>query len=150
MKVNLIRIGLLIGRIIAGIFYLYAGLNNLANFPKSVGFAAYKGVPLPMIAVLIASILLVIGGVSILVGYKPYWGVAAILFFLLPVTILMHNFWTFDDPQARLEEMRSFLSNLALAGSSLMFLGLPSPWPWSLDAFMTTTSSRRTPATALS
>jgi putative oxidoreductase len=150
MNTHFIRIVLLIGRIVAGLFYLYAGINNFSNLPKSIGFAAYKGVPMPMIAVIVASTLLVIGGVSILLGYKPQLGVAAILFFLLPVTIMMHNFWAFDDPQARLEEMRSFLSNMALAGSSLMFLGLPSPWPWSVDAFVNEAEPRSTPAPAMS
>lgn len=150
MNTQFTRIVLLIGRIVAGLFYLYAGINNFSNLPKSIGFAAYKGVPMPMIAVTVASALLVIGGVSILLGYKPHLGVAAIIFFLLPVTIMMHNFWAFDDPQARLEEMRSFLSNMALAGSSLMFLGLPSPWPWSVDSLAERGTPHTTPVPALS
>ena len=150
MNISVTRIVLLIGRIVAGLFYLYAGINNFSNLPKSVGFAAYKGVPLPLLAVIVASTLLVIGGMSILVGYKPQIGVAAIILFLLPVTLMMHNFWVIDDPQVRLEEMRSFLSNLALAGSSLMFLGLPAPWSWSVDEFLGQDNPHSTPATAMS
>ena len=33
----------------------------------------------------------------------------------------------------RIVEMHTFLGNLALLGSALMFLAIPRPWPFSLD-----------------
>lgn len=127
------RVALLIGRFIAGLFYLYAGIDNLLNLSSKVGYAAYKGVPVPWVAVTIASLLLVIGGMSIITGYKPIIGVVAIVLFLVPVTVMMHNFWTVADPQQRIEELRGFLSNMGLAGSTLVFLAIPRPWAWGLE-----------------
>jgi uncharacterized membrane protein YphA (DoxX/SURF4 family) len=143
------RLVLLIGRLIAGLFYLYAGINNFSNLPKTVGYAAFKGVPLPLLAVVTASCLLVIGGMSILTGYKPQLGVVIIIFFLVPVTFMMHGFWAIHEPEARLQELRSFLSNIALAGSSLMFLGIPRPWLWSLDELLEQTHNQPSNATLL-
>jgi putative oxidoreductase len=128
-----IRLGLLAGRLIVGCFYLYAGLDNLLNLPDKAGYAAFKGVPLPMLAVAVASMLLLVGGSSILIGYRPEVGIAAIVLFLLPVTLAMHDFWNVADPQARVEELRGFLSNLGLAGSALLFLSIPRPWAWSVE-----------------
>ena len=34
--------------------------------------------------------------------------------FLLPTSVLIHNFWTVQDPQARTSEQVNFLKNLAL------------------------------------
>jgi uncharacterized membrane protein YphA (DoxX/SURF4 family) len=127
------KVALLIGRIIAGLFYVYAGINNLLHLSGATGYAAFKGVPFPTLSVILASVLLILGGMSILTGYKPVLGVVAVILFLLPVTLMMHNFWTLDDPAVRIEEMRSFLSNMGLIGSALIFLAVPRPWLWSLD-----------------
>ena len=128
------KLGLLVGRIIAGLFYLHAGIDNLAHLSDKVDYAALKGAPLPWLTVTVASLLLIIGGASILTGYKPIVGITAIILFLLPVTFYMHDFWAVADPQMRVEEVRSFLSNMGLTGSTLIFLAIPRPWPWSLEA----------------
>jgi len=135
--VNNTKLALLIARIIAGLFYLYAGVDNLVNLPGKVGYAAFKGVPIPWVLVTAASLLVLVGGLSILTGYRPEIGVVAIVLFLVPVTLMMHDFWTVADPQLRIEEMRSFRSNMALAGSAILFLAVPRPWAWSLDTLAT-------------
>jgi putative oxidoreductase len=127
------KLVLLIGRIIAGLFYILAGVNNFVNLSSASGYAAFKGVPMPALAVMAASSLLVIGGVSILTGYQPVLGVSAIVLFLLPVTLIMHNFWSIDEAQAQVAEVRSFLSNMGLIGSTLIFLAVPRPWLGSID-----------------
>ena len=87
-----------VGRLIVGAFYLYYGINNLVDFAGMSGYAAYKGVSMPGLAVIVGALLLLIGGVSILVGYRPVAGITALVLFLLPVTMLMHNYWTISDP----------------------------------------------------
>ena len=128
-----IKVVLLIGRIIAGLFYIFAGANNFVNLASASDYAAFKGVPSPTLAVLMASSLLMIGGLSILTGYRPVLGVAAIILFLLPVTLIMHNFWNIEEAQAQVVELRSFLSNMGLLGSTLIFLAVPRPWLGSID-----------------
>jgi putative oxidoreductase len=132
----------LIGRLVVGGFYLYAGLDNLLHLNEKVGYVAYKGTPFPLLAVIIASILLMIGGVSILTGYHPTLGVGAVILFLAPVTLLMHNFWTVTDPQMQRIEMHAFLGNVALIGSALLVLAIPQPRPWSVDSQIAALTSR--------
>ncbi|HXV98268.1 MAG TPA: DoxX family protein [Anaerolineae bacterium] len=127
------KITFLVGRMVVGFFYLYAGINNFVHFEEAVGYAAFKGVPVTVLAVTIANILLLIAGLSILSGYQPVVGVTAVVLFMIPVTLLMHNFWAIADPQMAIAEMRSFLSNMGLAGSSLLFLAIPRPWPMSIN-----------------
>lgn len=129
---NLTRVAFVIGRIIVGMFYLYSGWDNIVNVGAKTGYIASKGIPMPQVTIVLTALLLVVGGLSILTGYKVRIGVAAVVAFLLPVTILMHNFWTVQDPMARLTEMHNFESNMALMGSALMFLLIKTPWPFSL------------------
>jgi hypothetical protein len=58
--------------------------------------------------------------------------VGAVILFLAPVTLLMHNFWAIAEPQMRMIELHAFLGNVALIGSALLLLGVPQPWVWSV------------------
>jgi len=122
----------LVGRIILGVYYLFNALNHFTQLKMMSGYAQSKGVPLPGLAVLGSGVLLVLGGLSILLGFEPYIGVAMIIAFLVPVTFMMHNFWTVEDEQMKMVEMVSFMKNMALIGSALMFLAIDDPWPFSL------------------
>src|SRR5690242_15049816 len=137
LKGQTAQIAFLLGRLLVGGMYLSAGINNLMSLGATAGYAASKGVPDPALLVTLASALLVIGGISLLTGFQPRLGVAAVLLFLVPVTLVMHNFWALQGLQAELEQ-HSFLGNVALAGSALMFLLIPRPWATSLDRWILT------------
>jgi putative oxidoreductase len=123
----------LVGRILVGAYYLYNALNHLVFAPGQLAeYAASKGVPLPLLAVIVTGLLLLIGGLSILLGVLPRIGVLALVVFFLPVTFWMHDFWNVADPQMRVFQMIQFAKNLALMGSALMFLATPEPWEPSL------------------
>jgi len=74
---------------------------------------------------------------SLITGIRPRIGVWAVALFLIPVTVIIHNFWALEGMQ-RISEFHSFLGNLALLGSALMFLAVPRPWPLSLDTWVGT------------
>jgi uncharacterized membrane protein YphA (DoxX/SURF4 family) len=77
--------------------------------------------------------LLICGGLSVLTGVKPREGVAALVAFLVPVSLQMHRFWEMDEPAERQAELINFSKNMALAGAALMLLEIPEPWPLSLE-----------------
>jgi putative oxidoreductase len=122
----------LIGRIVVGVYYLYNAYNHLGRTEMLAGYAASKGVPSPRAMVILTGLLLLIGGLSMLFGAYPTLGVAALVVFLVVVAFWIHNFWAVQDPMQRTVEMVNFGKNLALAGSALMFLAIPQPWPYSL------------------
>ncbi len=122
----------LIGRIIVGIYYLFNAANHLImGTGQLTQYAQYKGVPAPRLAVIVSGILLLIGGLSILLGVYPGIGVLSLVMFFVPVMFKMHNFWAIQDQQQKMMEMVNFTKNLALMGSALMFL-LIERWPFSL------------------
>jgi len=63
-----------------------------------------------------------------LLGVKPKLGAVAIIGFLASVSPIMHDFWRNEDPNERQTNMRSFMSNLALAGGALALAGVDEPW----------------------
>lgn len=119
----------LIGRIIVGLFYLMSAYNHFTQLQMMTGYAQSKNVPAPNLAVIGSGILLLIGGLSILLGYQPLIGVIALVLFYLPASFMIHNFWAVDDEQMKMADRINFFKNMALLGASLMFLAIPTPWP---------------------
>ncbi len=122
------------GRLIVGAFYLYNAGNHVAKFGQLSEYAGFKGVPFPEMAVAGSALLLLIGGITLLLGVFPDIGIIALVLFFLPVTFMVHNFWAVTGEQ-QAAEMINFTKNLALMGSALMFLGIKKPWPLSLASF---------------
>jgi uncharacterized membrane protein YphA (DoxX/SURF4 family) len=122
----------LAGRIILGMYYLMNAFNHFTMLGMMSQWVASKGVPLPTLAVLGTGLLLLLAGLSILLGIYPRIGVLLLVIFFLPVTFMMHNFWSETDPMMRMNQMVQFMKNLALMGSALIFLAIPEPWPLSL------------------
>jgi uncharacterized membrane protein YphA (DoxX/SURF4 family) len=123
-----------LGRMIFGGFFAYSGINHLQHTDAMRQYAAAKGVPAPEQAVQATGALLIAGGVSIMAGFRPRQGLAAIIAFLVPVSLQMHRFWEEVDPQQRQNEMINFMKNMALVGAALSMLQIDRPWPASIDA----------------
>jgi uncharacterized membrane protein YphA (DoxX/SURF4 family) len=123
----------LLGRLVVGGMYLKAGLANLTRLDAQAGYAASKGLPQARPLVALAGLLLLAGGASLLTGYRPRLGVLAMAAFLVPVSVIMHDFWSMPAGFQRESEMYHFLGNVGLLGSALMFLATPRPWALSLD-----------------
>ena len=125
-------VAFLLGRIILGVFYLMNAMNHFTKTEMMTGYAAYKGVPSPKLGVLASGVMMALGGLSFITGILPTLGVAIVVIFLLPASFMVHNFWAVEDETAKMGDMINFMKNMALIGSSLMFLAIDQPWPLSL------------------
>lgn len=123
---------LLLGRIIFGGFFVISGINHFTNVKMMSGYAGSKNVPAPALAVVGSGVLLVVGGLSVLLGILPILGLLLLILFLIPASVLMHNFWTIQDPQARAADQINFLKNMALTGAALALMYGATDWPLSL------------------
>src|SRR3974390_1537025 len=86
----------LLGRLFFAAIFLTAGPNHFTK--GAIGYAASQGVALASIAVPVSGLLAIIGGLSILLGYRAKTGAWLIALFLIPVTLAMHKFWAVTDP----------------------------------------------------
>ena len=121
----------LLGRILFGGYFLYSGIMHVIRFDALSQAAANNGVPLAELGVAASVILLVVGGLSILLGFKPrllaWWPIL----FLVPAAFFMHDFWTQTEAQAVQLQTAMFLRNIALTGALLIIATIPR-WPLSL------------------
>ena len=122
----------LAGRLLYGGFFLLSGVNHFRYVGMMAPYAASKGIPSARLGVLGSGALLILGGLSILLGARPTVGVLFLTLFLVPTSFLIHNYWAVSDPSARQVELVNFKKNIALLGAAWMLLLVPQPWPVSL------------------
>ena len=121
----------LAGRALFSFLFIQASLGHFSG--QTVAYAASQGVPLPSIAVPISGVLALAGGLSILLGYRARLGAWLIALFLVPVTLMMHKFWTVGDPMMAQMQQIMFLKNLTMLGAALLISQFGAG-PLSLDA----------------
>lgn len=128
------RTMLMLGRAIFGGYFTYSGIVHFQQLPMMTEYARSKHVPLAPAAVSVTGAMLVLGGLSLLSGFRPKFGASFISGFLVGVTPQMHNFWQVEDPQQRMHELVNFTKNVALLGGACLAAAIPEPWPMSLDS----------------
>jgi putative oxidoreductase len=122
-----------LGRMIFGGFFAYNGVNHFRQQRTMSQYAGAKGVPAARTVVPATGAMLLAGGASIMAGVKPRQGLAAVIGFLVPMTLQMHRFWEERDPAKRMNELTNFSKNMALVGAALMMLQIKEPWPGSIQ-----------------
>jgi len=125
------KYAVLLGRLLFASIFLMSAFGHFS--PTTIGFAAAQGVPLASLTVPLSGIMELVGGLSILLGYRGRWGAWLIVAFMVPVTLMMHQFWTISDPMAAQMDMVMFTKNLAITGGALLIAWFGTG-PLSLDA----------------
>jgi putative oxidoreductase len=120
----------LVGRILFSTIFIVTGIFHFSA--ADIAYAAQAGVPMPGFLVPASGILAMIGGLSILLGYKAKIGAWLVVIFLIPVTLKMHNFWAVTDPMMQQMQMAMFLKNVTMIGGALLISQFGSG-PLSLD-----------------
>src|ERR1700747_80681 len=120
-----------LGRVLCALIFLMAGANHFNK--QTIGYAASQGVPLASIAVPLSGVLAIAGGLSILLGYRAKLGAWLIVLFLVPVSFMMHKFWTVTDPMMAQLQMILFMKNVSMLGGALLISQFGAG-PFSLDA----------------
>jgi putative oxidoreductase len=120
----------LLGRFLFALIFILSAPGNFKS--QTIGYAASQGVPMATVAVPFAGILAILGGLSILLGYRAKIGAWLIVLFLVGVTPMMHKFWAVSDPMMHLMQFIMFLKNMAMLGGALLITQFGSG-PWSLN-----------------
>jgi putative oxidoreductase len=121
----------LLGRLFFVLIFVMAGPNHFRS--QTIAYAASQGVPLASIAVPVSGFIAILGGLSILLGFRAKLGAWLIALFLVGVTPMLHNFWTVADPMMRQMQMIMFMKNVSMLGAALLITQFGSV-PWSLDS----------------
>jgi uncharacterized membrane protein YphA (DoxX/SURF4 family) len=111
---------LVIGRVLFALIFINSGIAHLTKLQAMTGYAQFKKVPAPKLAVIVTGLMLIIGGLYIAFGVYADLGALLLALFLVASAFMMHNFWTIQDEQAKQGETINFFKNLSLAGAALI------------------------------
>ncbi len=120
-----------LGRFFFALIFLFAAPNHFTK--QTIAFSASQGVPLAPITVPLSGVVAIAGGLSILLGYRAKLGAWLIVLFLIPVTLMLHKFWTATDPMMAQIQMILFMKNVSMLGGALLISQFGAG-PFSLDA----------------
>jgi len=121
------------GRLLMSVIFLISGYGKITNFSMYAGMMGSKmGEPKVMLALAIFAE--VAGGLSLLLGLWSRAGALGLFIFLIPTTLMFHNFWVADSAHYQ-EQFVNFLKNVAIMGGLLMLMA-HGAGPLSFDAAM--------------
>jgi putative oxidoreductase len=110
-----------IGRLFISAIFLVTGVTHVLNWHEKVLSLTGKGVPFADFFLACAIILMIGGGILLLTGHRNRLAALALLVFMVPTTLIYHNFWAV--PAAEYQgQLIQFLKNLAIIGGLLIVL----------------------------
>jgi putative oxidoreductase len=105
----------LTGRILLSLIFLLAGLMKIMDWNGTAAYMASKGMPAIPFFLTIAILFELGAGTCLLFGVQARSAALALVFFLIPATLVFHNFWSVTGPEQQ-NQMQHFLKNLAIMG----------------------------------
>ena len=113
------------GRILLSAIFLMSGVHKITAWSETAESMRGEGMPEEAVPLLLVGAIVfeLGGGLSILLGFKARLGALALIVFLIPVTVIFHDFWTFDEKSAMMNQMQHFMKNLAILGGLFFVLG---------------------------
>lgn len=103
-------------RICLCLIFLKAGINHATDINHSVEAITDRGLPFASLLAAGTVVCLILGSISLLLGYKTNIGSIALIIFLILASFLFHN--PIGDPSQTID----FLKNVGLIGGLLMFI----------------------------
>ena len=120
----------LLGRVLFSTIFIIKSFEHFSQ--ATILRAQDAGLGMAQLLVPLSGIIVLLGGLSILLGYKAKKGAWLLVIFLLPTTFLMHNYWKAENSFALMMHHYCFWKNIALLGAALMITHFGSG-PLSLD-----------------
>jgi putative oxidoreductase len=121
----------LIGRILVSVIFLSSGFVKVAMFSPMTGYMVAKHVPLPAVALGFAAAVEILGGLAVLLGFQARLAAWVLFFYLIPTTLLFHNFWAMSGAE-QMDNQIHFFKNVAIMGG-LLFLTAFGAGAYSID-----------------
>jgi uncharacterized membrane protein YphA (DoxX/SURF4 family) len=114
---------LLIARILFAFMFVMSGINHLTKTDAMTGYAQFKKVPAAKLAVQLSGVLMMLGGLSIILGVYLDLGAIVLAVILVAMAVKMHDFWA-ADAASKQTEMIGFLKNISMAGGALFMFAI--------------------------
>lgn len=115
----------LVGRVLIAILFLPAGIQKIPGWDGTAAYMASHGVPMVSVLLFLTIVIEIVGPLMIMFGYHARWAAGIMFLWLIPLTLMMHNFWDADAAQQQIQTIM-FFKNLAIMGAMLLIVGMGS------------------------
>jgi putative oxidoreductase len=117
--------------LLIALIFLKSGFGKITGFAGTAGFMASKGMPFADVLLVGAIAFELAGAIMLVVGWRVQWGALLLMIFLVPATLMFHNFWAVDAAQYT-NQINHFMKNVAILGG-LFYVMAFGAGPLSLD-----------------
>lgn len=131
MDPNYANPAMFLGRIFLALLFVVSGIGKITGYAGTAAVMASKGLPMVDILLPLTIAVELGGGLLLALGWKARWAAAALFLFLIPTTLIFHQFWGIDAKLVQMQKIH-FLKNVAIMGGMLMVLAIGAG-AWSLD-----------------
>lgn len=112
-----------LGRLLLSTIFLLSGIHKITNYQGTMESMQTEGIQYVSVLLPIAIVAEIGGSLSLLLGLWGRVGAFALFVFLIPTTLIFHDFWTYAG-SAQQNQMQHFFKNLAIMGGLLMVMAL--------------------------
>lgn len=114
---------ILIGRILFGAVFVGGALGHFTQTAAMAAYTESKGIKPGRLAVLGSGVWMLTGAVLVILGAWADLGALMLAVFLLPTALIMHPYWSEQDPEVKAGERIHFNKDLSLTGAALALFG---------------------------
>jgi putative oxidoreductase len=111
------------GRILLSIIFINGGYGKIGGWGQTAAMMQAKHVPAVPLSLAGTIAIELGGGLLLAVGLGTTWVATLLAVFLIPVTLLFHNYWAFSGMERMMQRVM-FLKNVAIIGALLMISGM--------------------------
>jgi putative oxidoreductase len=119
MSFDLAHALLVVGRLLLGGLFVFAGARHMFLIPVLTQVIAARGVRFPRFVLLAGSAFQFTGGILLIAGLWVPAAAFGLIFFTIAASIMLLNFWDMDG-EARQNTMNVWLQNLAIIGGLMV------------------------------
>ncbi len=122
----------LFGRCVMAWFFFNQVFHYGGSWNATISEMQGKGIPLAPLLLALALILIILGAISLVLGFHTRHGAMVLFTVTLIATLLLHDFWHFTDTGLRVDDYQTFARNIAICGGLLFIVGMGSG-PFAFD-----------------
>src|SRR5690606_29353940 len=105
----------LLARVLLSAIFVMSGISKIMDWSGTAQWMQAQGMVAIPFFLAGAIVLEIGGGLMVLLGFKARLGAILLIGFLIPTTLIFHNFWAYAG-ETQQTEMINFMKNSAILG----------------------------------
>lgn len=112
----------LAARLLLAQLFILSGLDKATGVAHTVAAMDARGIPLADVLVYVVMAVELGCGAALALGWRARWAALILFLFVIPTTLIFHDFWAIPDAAMATQQQTQFLKNLAIMGGLLMVI----------------------------